>query len=86
MVTDFIKILLENDGKAYKCGHMYDIIGEIEVPLVGGRHTRFVMLKCSECGNMSGFPSSNMEMAIKDGTDQIKEKLKELGFEIPYQT
>lgn len=31
---------------------------------------------------MSGFPNSNMEMAIKDGTNETKEKLREIGFKI----
>ena len=79
MVTDFMKILLKSNGKSHKCEHSYDIVGEINVPLVGGGHTKYVILRCGECGNMSGFPSDNLEMAIKDGTDETKEKLKELG-------
>lgn len=83
MVTDFMKILLAGaikDGS--KCDHSYDTVQEIALSLVEGRHTRLVILKCNKCGNMSGFPSNNLVIAIKYGTEETKEKLRQFGFEI----
>ena len=83
MVTDFAKILFAGVNKGgNKCEHSYDIVQEIALSLVGEGHTRLVILKCNKCGNMSGFPSSNLDIAIKRGTDETKEKLRLFGFEI----
>lgn len=83
MVTDFAKILLASMNKGgNKCDHSWDIVQEIALSLVGGGHTRLVILKCNKCWNMSGFPSDNLGIAIKYGTDETKEKLGQFGFEI----
>lgn len=39
MVTDFMKILLKNNGKSCRCDHSYDTIKEINVSLVGETYT-----------------------------------------------
>ncbi len=81
MVTNFMKILFANVGKNNdKCDHSYDIMQQITVGLIGGSHTRFAVLKCSKCGDMSGFPSDNLDLALKNGTEDTKEKLRRLGF------
>ena len=83
MVTDFMKILLSDLNKdKSKCDHSYDTVQNIALSLIGGGHTRLVILKCDKCGDMSGFPSSNLDIAIKRGTDETKEKLELFGFEV----
>lgn len=63
--------------------HRYDIPGakEIKVNLVGGCHTRFMILKC-KCGNKVAFPQNNFELALNHGTDETLQLLASLGFEV----
>lgn len=83
MVTDFAKILLASMQKNnVECDHIYDTIQQITLGLIGGKHTQFVVLKCNKCGDMSGFPNDNLILAIKNGTEDTKEKLRQLGFKL----
>lgn len=47
--------------------------------LIGGGHTIFILLTCTKCGDKEGFPSDNVKIAIERGTEDTKEKLRELG-------
>ena len=44
-------------------------------PLDGGGHTAFIVERCLNCGGVCGFPQSNFELALKDGTPETKQKL-----------
>lgn len=46
--------------------------------LEGFAHTSFMLLKCSICGGISGFPPKNLEIALKTGTPETKGKLAEI--------
>jgi len=46
-------------------------------PLEGG-HTAFAVNKCKNCGGVSGFPQYNFELALKEGTRETKEKLRQI--------
>lgn len=48
------------------------------VPLRNGHHTSFIVMKCTRCGGMVGFPSSNLELALREGTPQVKDQLRVL--------
>jgi len=67
------------NNQSSECDHFYGTIGEINVPLTGGRHTCFVLLRCEKCLDKSGFPSDNLRIAIEKGTEETKKQLKELG-------
>ena len=47
-------------------------------PLVGGAHTQFIVNECKNCGGISGFPQSNFELALKNGTPATRKKLEEV--------
>lgn len=49
------------------------------VPLKDGHHTSFMVMKCERCGGMVGFPSDNLELALKEGTPEVKDQLRVLG-------
>ena len=49
------------------------------VPLKGGHHTSFMILKCERCGGMMGFPSENLGLALRDGVPEVKDRLRVLG-------
>lgn len=49
-------------------------------PLEGGYHTAFLVGECISCGGLSGFPHSNLELAINQRTKEGKELLKEIGY------
>lgn len=51
-------------------------------PLKGG-HTQFYVQRCRTCGGVSGFPSANFELALKDGTDETKATLAQIIDENP---
>ncbi len=63
--------------------HRYDIPAaeEIKVNLVGGCHTRFMILKC-KCGKKVAFPSDNFKLALNHGTDETLKLLESLGFKV----
>ena len=46
--------------------------------LADGCHTSFRLLRCV-CGAVIGLPQHNLELAMKDGTAETKDKLRELG-------
>lgn len=43
--------------------------------LNGGSHTGFVLFRCSACLGVFGFPDSNLDLALTEGTDETKEFL-----------
>jgi hypothetical protein len=52
------------------CGSMNMANGftfSIEVCLPNGRHTKFLMERCSECGKMAAFPKDNAITFIREG-------------------
>jgi len=63
------------------CRHNREIIeiGNWEhCPLADGGHTEFSTNKCSECGGLYGFPDSNLQLALDEGTPQTKETLRKI--------
>jgi hypothetical protein len=55
------------------------LIGNLDhVPLKDGHHTSFLLLKCCKCGGMTSFPDENLELALKEGTPEMKQQLREL--------
>ncbi len=46
-------------------------------PLNGGYHTAFLVGECEHCGGLAGFPHSNLELAVQDGTEEGKKILQE---------
>lgn len=69
----------KNKHNNMRCDHVYDISNEITAPLIGGGHTVFILLTCTKCDNKEGFPSDNVKIALENGTEDTKEKLKKLG-------
>jgi len=47
-------------------------------PLEGNGHTSFVVFRCSNCGGVDGFPSENLDIALREGTLETKKKLDEI--------
>jgi hypothetical protein len=47
-------------------------------PLEGGGHTSFDVLRCRQCGKVFGFPSFNFDLALSQGTSDVKAKLQKL--------
>jgi hypothetical protein len=78
--TDFVKILFAGIRNRGCCDHSYNTMQQITVGLIGERHTQFIALTCDKCGNKAGFPRDNLYLALKQGTDDTKEKLRQLGF------
>lgn len=70
------RILIEN------CNHIGVHVRRLNtldhIPLRDGHHTSFMVMKCSRCGEMVGFPSKNMELALKEGTPEAKDQLRVL--------
>ena len=63
------------------CEHIGEnrlLIPEIKLPLKDGHHTSCVILQCQQCGDMSGFPESNLKLAESEGTDEVIKNLSEL--------
>ena len=60
--------------------HKYDIFNskEVKVGLNGGRHTSFVVFKCT-CGNKIVFPEDNFDLAVLEGTESTLKLIKGLG-------
>lgn len=60
--------------------HTYNISKskEIRVDLLGGEHTKFILLHC-ECGAPFAVPPPNLALAVAEGTEETKKYLKELG-------
>jgi len=44
-------------------------------PLKGGGHTSFGLHRCDNCGKVSGFPDSNLDIALECGTEEAKAAL-----------
>jgi len=59
--------------------HNYEIwCGTLShVPLRGGNHTSFNVIRCEYCPKMRGFPSENLELALREGTEETVSALKE---------
>ena len=64
------------------CNHMGVQVRRLNaidhVPLRDGHHTSFMVMKCSRCGGMVGFPSDNLELALREGTPEVKDQLRVL--------
>ena len=60
--------------------HTYNISKsrEIKVDLLGGMHTKFILLHC-DCGHPFAFPPDNLALAVAEGTEGTKEFLRGLG-------
>lgn len=43
--------------------------------LEGGGFTSFMVFQCCDCGAFGGFPPSNFEIALKEGTAETKTML-----------
>jgi hypothetical protein len=74
---------LPNAGKLCECtGDIaWNSSTSIEnFPLGDGYHTGFIFGKCEGCGGFSGFPHSNLELAVKTTSKEGKKILLELGF------
>lgn len=69
-----------NAGKLCECSGEIEMLNTKEVeyfPLVGGYHTAFLVGKCSLCDGLAGFPHSNLEIAVEEGTEEGKRILRE---------
>jgi len=69
-----------NVGKLCECSGEIEMLNTKEAkdfPLAGGYHTAFLVGECSLCGGLAGFPHSNLEIAIKEGTEEGKRVLRE---------
>lgn len=49
-----------------------------KVPLEGGGHTEFIVLRCNGCRGVLFFPDTNGIIALRDGTPETKAKLAEI--------
>ena len=47
-------------------------------PLEGGGHTAFYLQRCCDCEKVCGFPDSNLDIALIQGTAATKAKLREI--------
>lgn len=54
-------------------------------PLRNGGHTSFVLFRCLECRGVTGFPDTNLDIALSGGTDDAIDQLKAY-MERPYYT
>lgn len=43
-----------------------------------GRHTQFFLERCKVCDGLCGFPQTNFELALEEGTVETKKLLKEM--------
>lgn len=46
-------------------------------PLDDG-HTNFMVFRCSRCKGIIGFPATNLNLALENGTLETKKKLAEI--------
>ena len=62
------------------CSHTgVDLLGHLDhVPLHDGHYTSFMLMKCTGCGGMVGFPQSNLDLALLEGTQEVKYQLRVL--------
>lgn len=49
------------------------------LPLKDGHWTSAQVSRCNNCGKINGFPQSNLETAIKEGTPETQQALREAG-------
>ena len=64
-----------------KCegSHRVHTIGNWDgCPLENKCHTSFVVQRCLDCGGISGFPSNNLDLALREGTVATRKKLAEI--------
>lgn len=76
----FQKKVKPNVGKLCECPGDIQMMNTREAeyfPLNGGYHTDFLVGECKHCGGLAGFPHSNLELAIKEGTEEGKRILQE---------
>jgi hypothetical protein len=64
LVCDHIRV------KSNPVGH-YD-----KAWLEDGHFTSFMLLHCTRCGRLTGFPASNFQMALDRGTPETKQALE----------
>jgi len=46
------------------------------IPLKGGGHTAFTIIRCSVCHGFAGFPQDNFDLALAMGTPAAKKQLR----------
>jgi len=46
------------------------------VPLENGQHTMFELQRCTLCNGLTGFPDSNLTLALEHGTPETKKMLE----------
>lgn len=77
--------------KKTNTGELCDCTGDILIenmkqceyfPLISGHHTSFMIGTCESCHGFSAFPSDNLQLALKEGTEDSINILKELGLTI----
>lgn len=51
-------------------------------PLKSGHHTSFVLGRCGHCKGFAGFPQYNLDLALKEGTDEAISQLKNVGLDL----
>lgn len=65
------------------CDHMdckTEVIAWFEhALLIGGRHTSFVLMKCSRCGELTGFPPYNYRLVLEEGLPETLTDIKKVG-------
>ena len=69
-----------NKGKLCECYgdiHTSTSNSVTNFPLKEGYHTGFLVGECIKCGGLSGFPHSNLQLAIKECTPKGKEFLEQ---------
>ena len=68
------------EKKLCKCEtHKVKEIGWWEhCPLKGNGHTEFAVKKCLDCEGVCGFPQSNFELALKEGTVETIQTLRKI--------
>lgn len=58
--------------------HVVEICTWDHCLLEGGRHTAFTLMLCQDCHGVTAFPRDNLDIALNEGTAQIKERLREI--------
>lgn len=66
----------------HDCNGNWEIGSKLIVPLRGGAHTKFYRLVCAICGNVSAFPSDNLDIAEREATEEGNDFLKQQGYSL----
>jgi len=58
-------------------------LDEQRYELDGGRHTKFMVFRCRECGKYKGFPQDNMDLFLVSGSSEdVEAFVKKLDAEL----